>query len=142
MYTEIIPYANIIVGILLFIVGFIFHWIFQLISTLNWNLATKIGVQEKGMLPEYKVYEHAIATTDSMLGWIYGIAAVGLILNTSWAYKLAWIPAVILVYHGLSCWFWMGNQNKTGHQLTTNTFRFLWFLLNFGTGVLCIIIIW
>jgi hypothetical protein len=142
MFTDIIPYSNIIIGILIFIVGFIFHWILQLISALNWNLATKIGIQEKKMLPEYKVYEHAIAAADSMLGWTYGIAAVGLILNISWAYKLAWIPAVILIYHGLSCWFWMGNQKKSGHQLTTTTFRFLWFLLNFGTGILCIIIIW
>ena len=52
MYNEIFPYANIIVGILIFIVGFIFHWIGQLISVINWDYATKIGLQEKKMLPE------------------------------------------------------------------------------------------
>ena len=142
MYNEIFPYANIIVGILIFIVGFIFHWFFQLISAFNWNYATKIGVQEKEMIPEYKVYEHAIAVADSLLGWIYGIAAVGLILNISWAYKLAWIPAVVLIYHGLCFWFWQGNQHKAGNKLTSNTFRIVWFLINFIPGILCILIIW
>ena len=94
------------------------------------------------MIPEFKVYEHAIAVADVMMGWIYGIAAVGLILNISWAYKLAWIPGVILIYHSISFWFWIGNQNKSGHSTTTNSFRILWFLLNFITGVLCILIIW
>lgn len=129
-------------GILIFIVGFIFHWIFQLISLVNWNYATKIGLQEKELLPEYKVYEHAIAVADVMMGWIYGIAAVGLIINISWAYKLAWIPGVILIYHGLSYWFWKGNQNKSGHKMTTNSFRIGWSLLNLGTGIFCILIIW
>ena len=63
-------YANVIVGILIFIVGFIFHWIGQLISVINWDFATKIGFQEKKLLPEYKVYEHAIAVADVMIGWI------------------------------------------------------------------------
>ena len=142
MYNEIFPYSNILVGILIFIVGFIFHWIGQLISVVNWNYATNIGLQEKTMLPEFKVYEHAIAVADVMIGWIYGIVAVGLIFNISWAYKLAWIPGIILVYHSISYWFWKGNQNKAGHKITTNTFRIGWFLLNFITGILCILIIW
>jgi len=142
MYNQIFPYANIIVGILIFIVGFIFHWIGQLISVINWNYATKIGLQEKKMLPEYKVYEHAIAAADVMIGWIYGIVAVGLILNISWAYKLAWFPGIILIYHGISFWFWIGNQNKSGHKTTTNAFRVFWFMLNSITGILCILIIW
>lgn len=142
MYNQIIPYSNIIVGILIFIVGFIFHWVGQLISVINWNYATKIGLQEKKLLPEYKVYEHAIAVADVMIGWIYGIAAVGLILNTSWGYKLAWIPGIILIYHSISYWFWKGNQNKSGHKITSNSFRIVWFLLNFITGILCILIIW
>lgn len=142
MYNEIFPYANILVGILIFIVGFILHWIGQLISVINWNYATKIGLQEKTMLPEYKVYEQAIAVADVMIGWIYGIAAIGLILNILWAYKLAWIPGIILIYHSISYWFWKENQNKTGHKITANSFRIMWFLLNFITGILCILIIW
>ena len=128
MYNEIFPYANILVGILIFIVGFIFHWIGQLISVINWDYATKIGFQEKKMIPEFKVYEHAIAVADTLIGWIYGIAAVGLILNISWAYKLAWIPGSILIYHGLSFWFWKGNQDKSGHKMTSNSLRIVWFL--------------
>ena len=128
MYKEIIPYSNIIVGILLFIVGFFFHWVGQLISVINWNYATKIGLQEKKMISEFKVYEHAIAVADSLIGWIYGIAAIGLILNTSWAINLAWIPGSILIYHSFSYWFWIGNQNKSGHKTTSNSFRIVWFL--------------
>ena len=142
MYNEIFPYANILVGILIFIVGFIFHWIGQLISVINWNYAAKIGLQEKKMIPEYKVYEHAIAVADVMIGWIYGIAAVGLILNISWAYKLIWFPGIIFIYHSISYWFWIGSQNKSGHKTTTNTFRVFWFMLNFITGILCILIVW
>jgi hypothetical protein len=142
MLNEIIPFANIIVGILIFIVGFIFHWIGQLISIINWDYAIKIGLQEKKMLPEYKVYEHAIATADVLIGWIYIITAIGLILDISWAYKLAWVPGVIMIYHSLSFWFWIGNQNRLGHSTTSNKFRISWFLLNFITGIMAILIAW
>jgi len=111
-----------------------------LISVINWDLATIIGIQEKKMLPEYKVYEHAIAVADVLIGWIYGIVAVGLILNVSWAYTFAWIPGIVLVYHSLFFWVMIGNQNNSGHQTTSNAFRITWFLLNFGTGILTIVI--
>lgn len=42
MPANIFPYANIIVGILVLIIGFVFHWIGQLISVINWDLATKL----------------------------------------------------------------------------------------------------
>ena len=139
---QIFPYDNIIVGILIFIVGFIFHFIGQLISVINWEYAKKIGVQEKDMLPEYKVYEHAIAVADVLIGWIYGIAAIGLILNISWAYQLNWFPGVIFIYHSLSYWFWIGNQNKSGNKTTSQGFRIGWFLSNLITGILCLLIAW
>lgn len=139
---ELIPYFHVLVGILVFIVGFIFHWLGQFISVLNWDLATKIGLQEKKMIPEFKVYEHAIAVADASIGWIYGLVAVGLVLNLPWAFKLAWIPGVIFLYHSLSFWFWVGNQNRLGYQTTTNRFRIIWFLTNFITGILTIIVAW
>ena len=142
MDAQIFPYANIIEGILIFIVGFIFHWLGQLISLVNWDFATKIGIQEKSMIPEFKVYEKGIATADVMIGWIYGITAVGLILDAQWGYKLAWIPGAILTYHGLSYWFWIGNQNRSGHSTTTNTFRIGWTLANLITGFLAILVAW
>jgi hypothetical protein len=108
----------------------------------NWDLATKIGVQEETLLPEFKVYEHAIAVADVLVGWIYGIAAVGLILDESWAYKLIWIPGAILVYHSLSCWVWLWNQSRMGYQSLSSSFRLVWFLLNFITGILAILIAW
>ena len=142
MDNQIFPFANIVVGILVFIIGFIFHWLGQLISLINWEFAKKIGLQEKKALPEFKVYEHGIAVADVILGWIYGIAAVGLILNLPWAYKLLWFPGVVMIYHSLSFWFWIGNQNKLGHPNTSNTFRTIWFLLNFITGVLSVMVAW
>jgi hypothetical protein len=142
MHTQIFPYANIVVGILVFIVGFIFHWLGQLISLIDWDFATRIGLQEKKALPEYKVYEHAMATADVLIGWIYGIAAIGLILNISWAYILAWFPGVIMIYHSLSFWFWIGNQNKSGNPTTSNALRVAWFLVNLVTGVLAVWVAW
>ena len=142
MTTQLFPYANIVVGILIFIVGFGLHFIGQLISLVNREFAVRIGIWEKDMIPEFEVYEKGIAVADVMIGWIYGIAAVGLILNAPWSYKLAWIPGVIMVYHSLSFWFWVGNQNKLGHPLNTNRFRIGWFLANFVTGILTILIVW
>ena len=139
---QVFPYANIVAGVLVFAVGFIFHWIGQLISLLDWDLAARIGLQEKGMLPEYKVYEHAIAVADVAIGWIYGIAGVGLILGTPWGFKLAWFPGVILIYHSISFWFWTGNQMRSGHKLTADPLRIGWSLANMITGVLAILVAW
>jgi hypothetical protein len=140
MLIETIPYSHIIIGILIFVVGFIFHWIGQLISVINWDYAKKIGLQEKKALPEYKDYEHAIATSDVLLGWGYGIVAIGLIMNTAWAYTYVLIPGTVFVYHSLFFWKLIGNQNKSGHPTTTNSTRITWFLLNFVTGILAILI--
>ena len=142
MTTQLFPYANIIMGVLISIVGFGLHFIGQLISLVNRGFAVKIGIWEKDMIPEFEVYERGIAVADVMIGWIYGIAAIGLILNVEWAYKLAWIPGVIMVYHSLSFWFWVGNQNKLGHPLNDNRFRIIWFLANFVTGILTILVAW
>ncbi|MFW9773498.1 MAG: hypothetical protein ACFFEO_15215 [Candidatus Thorarchaeota archaeon] len=139
---EIFPYANIVVGILLFIVGVIFHWIGQLVSVINWEFARKIGIREKKTLPEFEVYERGMATAEAIIGWIYVVAAVGLFYNIPWSYTLAWFPGSILVYHSISYWFWIGNQNKSGNPTTSNKFRIVWFLLNLITGVLCILIAW
>jgi len=138
----IFPYANIVTGVLLFIIAFVFHWVGQLISVVNWDFAMEIGLQEKKALPEYKVYEHGIACADVALGWIYGIAAVGLILNVGWAYQLAWFPAVVLIYHGLRAWFWSGNQKKAGHQIVSNRFLITWCFVTIVCGVLTVAVIW
>ena len=140
--NPLFPGANIVAGTLVLAVGFIFHWIGQLISVLDWDLATRIGLQEKGMPPEYKVYEHAIAVADVAIGWIYGIAGVGLILGTPWSFKLAWFPGVILIYHSISFWLWTGNRRRSGHQLTTDSVRIVWSLANMVTGVLAILVAW
>ena len=140
--NQLFPYANIVAGALVLVVGFVFHWIGQLISVINWDLATRMGLQEKELLPEYKVYEHGIAVADVAIGWIYGIAGVGLVLGTQWGFKLAWFPGVVLIYHGISFWFWSGNQKRAGHQLIAEPARIGWTLANIGTGVLAVAIAW
>ena len=105
MTEQVFPYANIVAGILILIVGFGLHFIGQLISLVNRDFAVKIGVWEKDMIPEFEVYERGIAVADVAIGWIYGVIAIGLFFDISWAYKLAWVPGVIMIYHGLSFWF-------------------------------------
>jgi hypothetical protein len=140
--NQIFPYANILTGILILIVGFLAHWIGQLVSVINWDFATRIGLQEKGMPKEFKVYEHAIAVADVAVGWTYGLAGVGLILNIPWSYQLIWFPGTILIYHGVSAWFWFGNQNKIGYRLCSDSFRIIWSFLNLVTGILAVTIAW
>jgi hypothetical protein len=141
---QFFQYISIITGLLVLIVGFGFHWIGQFISVVNRDLAIRIGIWEKDNLPEYEVYENAMAIADVLIGWTYGIAGAALILGSSWGYKLAWIPGVILLYHSLSFWFWTANQEKAGHvtAFTKNPARTAWFLANFVTGVLAISVAW
>ena len=138
----IFPYANIVTGVLLLLIGFCVHWIAQLISVINWNLATRMGLQEKDMPHEYKVYEHAIAVADVAIGWIYGVAAVGLFLNEEWGYKMAWIPGSILLYHAISAWFWERNRRIAGRQFWPESLRIGWCGLNALTGILSILLAW
>ena len=139
---QVFPYANVVAGVLVLVIGFGFHWIGQLVSVLNWDLATRIGIQEAELPPEYKVYEHAMAVADVALGWIYGLAGLGLLLGTQWGYRLAWFPGVVLVYHSISVWVWWGNQRKAGHKLVSDSMRVGWPVANFGAGALAILVAW
>lgn len=139
---RVFSYANDVAGVLVLVVGFAFHWIGQLLSIINWGLATRIGLQEEELLPEYKAYEHAIAAADVALGWIYGLAGLGLILGTQWGYKLAWFPGVVLVYHGISYWFWTGNRRKAGHKFVADSTRIGWTVANLVAGGLAILVAW
>ena len=140
--TALFPYANIVAGALLLIVGFFFHWLGQLISVLNWNLATRLGLQEEDLTPDHIVYEHAIAVADSAMAWLYGVAAVGLILNAPWGYKLAWIPGSILLYHAISAWVWEGNRRRAGRRVWSDARRIGWCSANVVTGLLALLVAW
>ena len=131
-----------VIGFLVLIVGFCFHWIGQLMSVLNWDLAIKLGLQEKEQPKEYKVYEHAIAVADVSIGWIYGVAGIGLVMDQPWAYKLLWIPGSVLVYHAVSYWFWTGNRSRDGHSLESKTMRICWTAINLITGLLALLLAW
>lgn len=142
--TQAFPFDNVIVGVLVLVVGFAFHWLGQALSLLNWELAERLGLQEKGMLPEHRVYEHAIAVADVTIGWSYGLAGIGLLMGASWGYKLAWVPGVVLIYHAVSFWTWTGNQRRMGHSTSTTQtpFRIGWTAANLVTGLLAILLAW
>ena len=140
--NSLFPYANLLAGSLLLLIGFGFHWVGQLISLVNWKLATRLGLQEKEMPPEYRVYEHAIAVADVSIGWIYGVVGLGLLLDKGWAYSLAWIPATILVYHAISAWVWEGNRRAAGHGLWSDTMRLGWCGANLFMGLLTLMLAW
>ena len=139
---QIFPGANVVAGVLVLVIGFGFHFGGQLISLLDWDLATKWGLQEEGTGPASRAYEQGIATADVLIGWTYGIAAVGLIVDASWAYPWAWIPGAILTYHALSFWFWTRNQRRNGdrHPTTENPLRIIWTLGNLATGILTVLV--
>jgi hypothetical protein len=141
---HIFPYDNVIAGILVLLVGFVGHWIGQGLSVINWRLATKLGLQEAGMPSEFKNYEHGIAVADVCIGWVYGLAGLGLLIAAPWGYKLAGVSGAILVYHALSFWAWTGNHRRAGYDLATtrHPLRGVWTLANLAAGGLAILLAW
>lgn len=139
---QIFPYANVVAGLLLLLIGFGFHFVGQALSVINWDLGTRLGLQEAGMRPEHKNYEHAIAVSDMLIGWTYGIAAVGLLIDASWGYAWAWIPGAILTYHAVGFWFWTGNHRKSGdhYSTTKDPMRSVWTVANLATGILSLLV--
>lgn len=139
---QIFPGANVVAGVLVLIVGFGFHFGGQLISVVDWQRAMRWGLQEEGLRSEYRVYEHGIAVADVLLGWTYGIAGLGLVVDASWAYAWAWIPGGVLTYHALSFWFWTRNQRRNGdrYPINQNPARSAWAVANLGTGILTILV--
>lgn len=135
-------YTHIIIGLLVLVVGFVFHFIGQLISLVNWKLAERIGIAKEGILPEYRAYEEGMAVADVTIGWIYGLVGVGLIFSAPWSFKLAWFPGVILIYHSISFWFWSRNQEKAGYKYRSTSTKMGWFLANLITGVLLVNVAW
>ena len=137
---QIFPHANIVAGVLVLAVGFVFHFLGQLYSVLNLEGAIKLGIQEADSPEEYRAYELGIALADVLVGWTYAIAGVGLIADASWGYVWAWIPGGVLTYHGLSFWFWTRNQQRAGYDrpFTTWPARHVWFTVNLATGLLAI----
>jgi len=140
--NELFPFANYVSGGLILLVGFVAHWVGQTIAILDWNLGTRLGLQEKALPPEYKVYEHAIAVADAAIGWLYAVAAIGLFLDAGWGYKLAFIPGSILTYHAISAWFWERNRRRAGAGLWSDTQRIGWCFANIVTGLLALAVAW
>jgi len=136
------PYANYIIGTLVFVIGFLLHGIAQGIYLVNPDLAKRIGLAEPGLLPEYEIYERGIAVADLILSPIYLLATIGLFYDLSFGYKLLWFPGVIFIYHGCSFWFWTKNRRQAGYPLYTDSLRIGWTLTNLIAGILAILIAW
>ncbi|NIP17766.1 MAG: hypothetical protein GWM87_06160 [Xanthomonadales bacterium] len=79
---------------------------------------------------------------DTALGWLYGVAAAGLLLDATWGYRLAWIPGSILLYHAISAWAWEANRRAAGHGLWSDTLRIAWCGANALTGLLALLVAW
>jgi len=139
---ELFAYAHIVAGFLVLIIGFVFHFIGQFISLIDWKMAVSLKIAEKEMLPEYKDYEQGMAMADVLIGWTYFFIGVGLIFGTSWSFKLAWIPGVIFTYHSLSFWFWSGKQEQKGHRYRSTPGKTGWFLANLLSGILILLVAW
>lgn len=132
----VFPYANIIAAILILVIGFGFHFCGQLLSLFDWELACKLGLQERDIPPGAFPYEHGTALGDVAIAWIYPIAAIGLVLNAEWGYALAAIPGAILLYHGVCAWGWEADRRAAGHGLWSDGFRLVWCGGNAATGLL------
>ena len=140
--STLFPYANVLAGLLLLIVGFGFHFCGQLLSIPNWPLAERLGLQEANMPSGYRAYENGTAMGDVLLGWTYGFAAFGLLFGADWGYAIAVIPGAILTYHAACAWFWEAGRRRDGHGLWTNRFRTTWRGVNLGTGLLALTVAW
>jgi hypothetical protein len=138
----VLPYANILAAVLILIIGLGFHWLGQAITVFKPDLAIRLGILEKDLLPEFRAYEDAIAKADVIIGWIYPLAAIGLLMGACWGARLAFFPGAIFVYHGLSAWFWETNRRRLGHRYFSEPFRRLWCFSNIGAGVLVILVAW
>ena len=60
-FSDLTQYEYPAIVVALLVIGFGIHFVAQTLSVLNWDLATRLGLQEAGMRPEHKNYEQAIA---------------------------------------------------------------------------------
>jgi len=139
---ELFAYDHIIAGFLVLIIGFVFHFIGQLISLIDWKIAVHLKIAERKLLSEYKDYEQGMAMADVLIGWTYLFIGVGLILGTPWSFKLAWVPGIIFIYHSLSFWFWSRKQEQKGHKYRSTLGKTGWFLMNLLSGISIILVAW
>ncbi len=142
MIATLASVATFVAAILVLIVGFGFHFLGQLISVINWELACRLGLQERDVPEGFYAYEYGQAVGDVLMAWIYPLAALGLLLGADWGYQLAWIPGAILTYHALSAWFWEVGRRSIGHGIWSDRFRLVWCSANFGTGILTLAVAW
>ncbi len=74
-----------------------FGWLGQIISGINYELAQKLGLQEKsdGTDPLFRLAERDTARWDSLVLWTLIVAGVLMLLDS------AWWPAIALVAGGI-----------------------------------------
>lgn len=137
---ELFPYANILAGSLVLIVGFGIHWLNQLSIFLHWELMPKDGFGIHTLANASK-YDRFVAVSDVTIGWIYGVIGIGLFMGTSWGYLLAWIPGLFITFEGISYWIVTGKKNLQGIKYSYFN-RIEWSTLNIVTGLFILFVAW
>ena len=137
---SLFPFAHIIAGIIILIVGFGFHFLGQLMGFLYWEPELKhsfiinMPIKAKG-------YAHIVAISDVAIGWSYAIIGMGMYIGKSWSYTLAWIPGIILFLEGISFWTWRNQNNRPAQDLSL-TERIEWSGLNIVSGLFILLVAW
>lgn len=137
---SLFPFAHIIGGVLILIVGFGFHFLGQLMGFLHWEPELKhsfiinMPIKSTG-------YEHLVAVSDIAIGWSYAIIGMGLYLGRPWGYTLAWIPGIILLLEGSSFLTWCCLKKVQKPDLSLLE-RVEWGSLNIVSGLFIILIAW
>jgi hypothetical protein len=62
------PHANVLVGLLVLVVGFLLSLYWSIDQPFQPELAERIGIAKRGILPEYKAIEEGLAAADVALG--------------------------------------------------------------------------
>ena len=139
---QVFPYANIVAGVLVLVVGFGFHWIGQLVSVLNWDTAQRSASRKWRCCPSTRSTKTPSPRPTSRWAGSMALPLPASCLARTGATSLPGIPGVVLVYHAFSYWFWTGNRRKAGHKLVSDSMRIGWPVANFVTGTLAIVVAW
>ena len=145
--TPFLSYSTVeyVAGTLFLVVAFLFHWVGQTLSLIDFDLALKLGIQEDGIPPEFSAYELGIAVGNCALGWTYGIAGVGVLVKKQWGYRMAWLPSVVLLYHSLCFNEWTAGWIRLGYgalPLAQPAGRYSWFVANLATAIIGLHVAW
>jgi hypothetical protein len=95
-------------------------WIGQIISGINYELAQKLGLQEKseGTDPLFRLTERNAARWDSVVLWTLIVAGILMLLNSAWWPPIALVAGGIYLdaagREAVKCWSLKQSGVRTG----------------------------